>query len=183
MLYVALLYSIGIPQGRLVMGDLRDLASRLGFGDPRTLVATGNLVFEADEGHWEQPLEAAYAERFGRHVDIIVRDAAHWRRTVAANPFGDGPNVMVRVQRDPLAPDAAARLEPYRAPGDAVAVAGGDMWVRFAGPPNESRLLRALTKPRLGIGTARIWNTVRRLGEMLDAERGFSPEETGRALR
>jgi uncharacterized protein (DUF1697 family) len=167
MRHVALLYSIGIPQGRLVMSDLRDLAGGLGFENPRTLAATGNLVFEADEGPWEQRLEAAYAERFGRHVDIIVRDAPHWLGTVANNPFGDGSEVMVRVQRDPLPPEILARLEPYRAAGDCMAVVGGDLWVRFAGPPNESRLLRALTKPRLGIGTSRIWNTVRRLGDML----------------
>ena len=167
MRYVALLYSIGIPKGRLVMSDLRDLASGLGFSHPRTLAATGNLVFDAEEGDWDRRLEAAFAERFGRHVDIIVRDATHWRRTVAANPFGDGPEVMARIQRDPLPPETVTRLEPYRTAGDAVAVAGGDLWVRFAGPPNESRLLRALTRPRLGIGTSRVWNTVRRLGEML----------------
>lgn len=170
MLYVALLYSIGIPEGRLVMSDLRDLAANLGLGAPRTLVSTGNLVFESDAQEvrgLEERIERAYAERFGRHVDIIVRDAPHWRRTVAANPFGDAANVMVRIQRDPLPPEALARLEPYRSPADTIAVDGGDLWVRFADLPNESRLLRALTKPRLGIGTSRIWNTVKRLGEML----------------
>jgi len=172
MLYVALLYSIGLPQGRLVMSDLRDLAASLGFGAPRTLFATGNLVFDAggdNPTEVSRQLEAAYAERFGRRVDMLVRTAPHWRRTVAANPFdeADGPRVMVRVQREPLPDEAAARLEPYRPAGDVVRIIDGDVWVRFAGAPNESRLLGALTPRKLGIGTTRIWNTVRRLGEML----------------
>ncbi len=167
MTYVALLYSIGIPQGRLVMSDLRDLASGLGFKAPRTLAATGNLVFEADDGRWDQRLETAYAERFGRHVDIIVRPALHWRRTVANNPFGDGPEVMVRLQRDPLPPETLAKLEPYRTADDRMRIVDGDLWVCFAAAPDPSRLLRALTRTRLGIGTSRVWNTVRRLGEML----------------
>jgi uncharacterized protein (DUF1697 family) len=168
MIYVALLYSIGIPQGRLVMSDLRDLASGLGCKAPSTLAATGNLVFEADDGCWDQRLETAYAERFGRHVDIIVRDARHWRRTVSNNPFGDGPEVMVRVQRDPLPPETVDRLEPYRAADERMRIVDGDLWVRFAGAPDSSRLLRTLTRPRLGIGTSRVWNTVRRLGEVLN---------------
>jgi len=172
MRYVALLYSIGIPSGRLVMSDLRDLAAGLGFGAPRTLASTGNLVFEAtgDTRGLEQRIERAYAERFGRHVDIILRDESHWRRTVAGNPFGDGPNVMVRLQRDPLPPEMVSRLEPYRPPDDQIRIVDGDLWVRFAGPPNGSRLLGALTKQRLGIGTSRIWNTVRRLGDMLNSD-------------
>jgi len=173
MQYVALLYSIGIPAGRLVMSDLRDLAAGLGFERPRTLVSTGNLVFAAEGAtshRIEQDLETAYAARFGRHVDIIVRDEAHWHRTRLANPFGDASNVMVRLQRQPLAPDMVARLEPYRPEQDEIRIVDGDLWIRFSGPPGESRLLRALTKHRLGVGTSRVWNTVRRLGEMLSSD-------------
>jgi uncharacterized protein (DUF1697 family) len=172
MRYVALLYSIGIPAGRLVMSDLRDLATRLGHGSPRTLASTGNLIFESDDtmDAVASGLEAAYAERFGRHVDIIVRDEARWRRTVAGNPFGDGPNVMVRLQREPLAPETIDRLAVYKTAGDEIRIVDGDLWVRFAGAPNQSRLLGALTKQRLGIGTSRIWNTVRRLGDLLSSD-------------
>ena len=47
--YVALLYSIGLGEGRrLVMADLRAMASKLGLEAPRTLIATGNLLFEAN---------------------------------------------------------------------------------------------------------------------------------------
>jgi len=170
MLHVALLHSIILPHGRLVMSDLRDLAESLGLERPRTLVATGNLVFDSAGravSELEAVLEDAYHERFGRDVDIIVRDAAHWRRTAAANPFGDGPEVMVRIQRRPLPAGTLERLETYRPAGDEMRLIDGDLWVRFAGPPSQSRLLGALTTQRLGIGTSRIWNTVRRLGEML----------------
>jgi uncharacterized protein (DUF1697 family) len=175
MIHVALLYSIGLPQGRLVMNDLRELALHLGFRAPRTIFATGNLVFEADEddpGLVERQLETAYAARFGRHVDIIVRDGPHWARTVAANPFreAEGTRVMVRVQREPLPPETIERLEPYRSDGDIVRIVDGDVWVCFGRPPNESRLIGALTPRRLGIGTSRIWNTVRRLGEMVNSD-------------
>jgi putative membrane protein insertion efficiency factor len=45
--YVALLHSIVLAPGRrVVMSDLRDMASSLGYQNPRTLVSTGNIVFE-----------------------------------------------------------------------------------------------------------------------------------------
>ncbi|NUS18861.1 MAG: DUF1697 domain-containing protein, partial [Mesorhizobium sp.] len=46
--YVALLYSIGLGEGRrLVMSDFKAMAEGLGFNNVRTLVSTGNLIFEA----------------------------------------------------------------------------------------------------------------------------------------
>lgn len=174
MIHVALLHSITLPDGRLVMSDLRDLAKNLGLTAPRTLLATGNLVFETDEGDvraLERRLEAAYAKRFDRHVDMVVRTAPHWLRTVAANPFpgAEAAQVMVRVQRHPLPPETIDRLAPYRPDDDLVRLVDGDLWVRFGGPPNRSRLLSALTTKRLGVGTSRIWNTARKLGDMLSS--------------
>lgn len=172
MLYVALLHSITLPNGRLVMSELRDMVSGLGFDAPRTLAATGNLLFEADGETLdiERRLETAYAQRFGRHVDIIVRTAPDWQRTVAANPFGDAADqVMVRVQRVPLALDTINRLEANRPPEDIIRLVNGDLWVHFGGPPHRSRLPGALTTRRLGVGTSRVWNTVRRLGEMISS--------------
>ncbi|RVB67366.1 DUF1697 domain-containing protein, partial [Mesorhizobium sp. M7A.F.Ca.CA.002.03.2.1] len=89
--YVALLYSIILGEGRrVVMADLKAMAEDLGLKNPRTLVATGNLVFEApatDIADLEQRLEAAFEKTFGRHVDIIVRGAKDWLELAAGTPF------------------------------------------------------------------------------------------------
>ncbi|HET8728764.1 MAG TPA: DUF1697 domain-containing protein, partial [Alphaproteobacteria bacterium] len=67
--YVALLYSIVLGQGRrLVMADLRAMAEGMGLRAPRTLVATGNLVFGAKEvpvAQLETELETAFERTFG----------------------------------------------------------------------------------------------------------------------
>jgi uncharacterized protein (DUF1697 family) len=174
--FVALLHSVVLGPGRrVVMADLRGMAERLGLGAPRTLVATGNLVFDAagtDVAALEARLEAAFAEAFGRRVDIIVRDADAWRRLVARNPFPtaseeDGARVVVRVMRRPLPPETARTLDAHL-DDERIAIVEGDLWMQFRRQPSASRLLGQLTPRRLGIGTARNWNTVRRLGEMLE---------------
>jgi uncharacterized protein (DUF1697 family) len=171
--YIALLHSIVLtPLRRVAMADLRDLAAGLGYGNPRTLVSTGNLVFDAVETplcSLEATLEATFRERFGKPVDIIARQSGDWLRLARDNPFpdGDGAEVIVRVMRRPLDRSVLEKLQTRVEGKQRLAVVGGDLWIDFAGKPSDSRLLSALTTKHLGIGTLRNWNTVRGLAEML----------------
>jgi uncharacterized protein (DUF1697 family) len=174
--FVALLYSIVLAPGRrVVMADLRALAAELGFERPRTLLATGNLLFEAEgtAREVEARLEPAFAERFGKAIDVIVREGGDWPRLMAGNPFPgaskrEPARVAVRVMREPAGDEAVARLTPYLGAGERLAVSGGDLWVHLPHGFQPSRLPGAITPKREGIGTFRNWNTVRRIGEALE---------------
>ena len=170
--YVALLHSIVLGPGRrVVMSDLKTMAEGLGFHNVRTLVATGNLVFEAEEqpvASVEAQLEAGFAAAFGKHVDIIARGAETWLKLADGNPFVDGigSEVIVRVMRQPLGSEILDTLAKYRR-GERMAVVDGDLWIDFGLKASETKMLPALTTRRLGIGTMRNWNTVRGLAEMI----------------
>ena len=171
--YVALLHSIVLGPGkRLVMTDLKAMAEALGFRAPRTLVATGNLIFEAEAAplaEIEDRLEAAFRARFGKHVDIILREADCFRRLAAGNPFpeGNAPDVGIRVMRQPLAPEVLPKLERLATPDIRLALVDGDLWIDFSRKPSETRLLSHLTTKKLGIGTLRNANTINGLAAML----------------
>lgn len=170
--YVALLHSIVLEPGRrVVMSDLKTMAEGLGFRNVRTLVATGNLVFEAEEqpvASVEAQLEAGFAAVFGKHVDIIARGVETWLKLADGNPFVDGigSEVIVRVMRQPLGSEILDTLAKYRR-GERMAVVDGDLWIDFGLKASETKMLPALTTRRLGIGTMRNWNTVRGLAEMI----------------
>jgi uncharacterized protein (DUF1697 family) len=174
--HVALLYSIVLGPGRrVVMSDLRALAADLGLERPRTVVATGNLVFEADAGprELEALLEPAFAARFGKHIDIIVREGAAWPRLLAGNPFPEAAKreparVAARVVRAPAPPEVLAVLEPYRAQGERLAIIDGDLWAHFPHGQGTSRLAAAMSPARAGgVGTWRNCNTLLRIGDLL----------------
>ena len=171
--YVALLHSIVLTAGRrVIMSDLRTMAENLGFTNVKTLVATGNLVFEADKqpiAEIEGRLEASFAKAFSKPADIIGRDAEMWMKLAASNPFADGAGseVVVRVMRKPLDPSVIEVLEKHRIGSERLAVVDGDLWIDFGGKASETRLLPSLTTKRLGIGTLRNWNTVRGLAAVI----------------
>ncbi|MFD2057953.1 DUF1697 domain-containing protein [Mesorhizobium calcicola] len=174
--YVALLYSIILGEGRrVVMADLKAMAQDLGLKNVRTLVATGNLVFEAQTmpvGALEGRLEAAFEKAFGKHVDIIVRTASDWLTLAAGNPFPDesiatADQVAVRVMRQPVPDEAVSALKSYVGKDEKMRAVGGDIWIVFSRATPSSRLLAATSHKRLGIGTSRNWNTVRKLAVMV----------------
>ena len=177
--YVALLHSIVLGPGkRVVMTDLRRIAEEMGFLNPRTLVATGNLVIDSNEELSvpcvEERLERGIRGALGKHIDVIVLTASDWMSLSAGNPFpadgkSDGSRVMVRAMRSPLAATAISGLEKYCTPQERVALVSGHLWVSFSGRASETKLLAQLTTKRLGVGTLRNFNTVKGLTSMLSA--------------
>ncbi len=175
--YVALLYSIVLGEGRrVVMADLRALAANLGLAAPRTIGATGNLVFEAEAEPLEvleSRIERAFAVRFGKPISIILRRGPDWLRLAAANPFraeaeDEGSRVHVRVMRAPLPEAELQRLATFANGGERLRVVDGDLWIHFADKlPSEGRLLGQLSERRGGFGTVRNWNTVAKIAAML----------------
>ncbi|QRM56929.1 DUF1697 domain-containing protein [Sinorhizobium sp. BG8] len=176
-LYVALLYSVVVTaQRRVQMSDLRDLARSAGFANPRTLVSTGNLIFEAEEGaevvELERRLERALEQFYGKRIDVVVRTSGAWSTLADRNPFRaesdtDASRVIVRVMASALQNDVVHGLERHCQAGERIALVDGDLWISFSGKPSESRLLSRLGARHLGKGTIRNWNTVAGVAKLL----------------
>jgi uncharacterized protein (DUF1697 family) len=148
-IHVALLRGINVGGNKVVaMADLRDLLAHLGFAGGRSLLQSGNLLFESDGrtgAQLERLLETEAARRFALQTDFFVRTAREWKAIVAHNPFPD---------------------EAERDPGHLVAMCLKDA-------PEASRvkaLQAAITGPEtLGTrGTGRNWNTVLKLAGLAD---------------
>ncbi|MGZ3498166.1 MAG: DUF1697 domain-containing protein [Vulcanimicrobiaceae bacterium] len=87
---VALLRAINVGGRKAVlMSDLRELLTGLGFAEVRTLLQTGNLVFRGGapfDVELEHLLEARALERLDLRTDFLVRSATQWGRIVSGNP-------------------------------------------------------------------------------------------------
>jgi uncharacterized protein (DUF1697 family) len=164
---------------RVSMSDLRDLLEKIGFEGARSLLASGNLVFRSSSAapgeKLEKRLEAEALRRLGLEADFVLRSPEEWKTVVARNPF---PN---EARRDPgrllvmflkAAPDAKlvrdlAGLIPGR---EIVRVDGRHAYIYYPDGAGRSKLTNVFLEKKLGTrGTARNWNTVRKI-EILAAE-------------
>ena len=102
--HIALLRAVNLGGKTMVaMAELRAMAEALGFAGVRTLLQSGNLVFETrgrqSTDAIEKTLAAEAEKRFGRPIDFFVRDAKEWVHVIAENPFPAEAMVMTGTPR------------------------------------------------------------------------------------
>ena len=96
-------------------------------------------------------------------------------RLEGGNPLRDvsrqyPDRVGVRVMRKPVSAEAVEALKAFRGTDERIELVDGDIWCFFARDPGSSRLLSALGRKPIGIGTSRNWNTVCGIARMLGQE-------------
>ena len=91
MRYVALLRGINVG-GRIVkMADLKVCLEGIGFSNVKTLLQSGNVVFEADESNvktLKQQMEAALTKTFDYPAKVQVMSMKQLEKIVVEYPFG-----------------------------------------------------------------------------------------------
>src|SRR5947209_1455720 len=99
--YVALLRAVNVGgTGKLPMAELISMCESLGFANPRTYIASGNVIFESrlSERSVSTKLKASLAWYAGKEVGVIVRTGSEIAAVLQKNPFkSDPPNSTVAI--------------------------------------------------------------------------------------
>jgi len=173
MRWAALLKGVNVGGNRkLPMADLRDFLTGLGLGDVKTLLASGNVVFDAQEkdaAKLEAYLEGEAKAKLGLDTGWLLRSHAELAGVVKANPFPDAatahPNhLLVHFHRDPF----PTSLLPLAHDGpERLAAHGRELYVDYPDDVGHSKLPQAMSKAKFPkLVTARNWNTVLKLVEL-----------------
>ncbi|WP_018180792.1 DUF1697 domain-containing protein [Jongsikchunia kroppenstedtii] len=87
--YVGLLRGINVGGVRIKMADLRDSMTALGYSDVKTVLASGNIVFESRKkaATVTTELESALGERFGYGARVLIVTTEQLQSVVDAYPF------------------------------------------------------------------------------------------------
>ena len=159
------------------MATLKAWAEDLGFTSVRTLLQSGNMVFDAG-GRSGQALEALLEGEAARTLDLrttfLVRDGREWAEAIAANPFPqaarDDPGhlVLMALTQAPAA-EAVKALNTAMKGQEAVAAGARHLYITYPDGIGQSKLTAAVIEKTLGAkGTARNWNTVLKLQAALE---------------
>lgn len=176
MLAVAFLRAVNVGGTAMIaMAELKALAEDVGLADAKTLLQSGNLVFEAagrSPAALEKLLERKVAERFAVETDIMVRTARALKAAMGRNPFpkeakSDPSRLHVHFLKAPASAAAVASLRRAIKGHEAVKGTGGEIFLYYPDGAGTSKLTNAVVERHLGArGTSRNWNTVTKLAEM-----------------
>ncbi|MGW5050826.1 DUF1697 domain-containing protein [Actinokineospora sp. NPDC004072] len=171
--YALLLRGVNVGgRTKVAMADLRAVLGDLGFGDVQTVLQSGNAVFSADGEPDEGVIQAAVAERTGVGARCLVRTGGQLKGVVDGHPFrevADDGSRMVAVfldaEPDPglVAEHGLDGLDPGRAVLE-------DRVVYQWCPDGISKsppVVPFVERRWQVTGTARNWNTVMKLYELV----------------
>jgi uncharacterized protein (DUF1697 family) len=155
--FIGLLRGINVGgHKKLAMADLRAFCEALGFAGVRTLLNSGNVIFEAKS--------ASDAKRLQEKVEakVILRTPDDLAEVIARNPWKrDGSRMMVTF----LDGKPKGTLD-WPGPEE-IHLDGRHLYLYYPEGLGQSKLTNALIEKRLGVpGTTRNWNTVLKLAAL-----------------
>ncbi|HZN72832.1 MAG TPA: DUF1697 domain-containing protein [Micromonosporaceae bacterium] len=174
--YAALLRGINVGGNKkIAMAELRRFLSDLGYTDVATHLQSGNAVFTSKRkpDKLATEIEKGIEREFGMTVRCLVRTGPELRKALDGSPFRDvatnGSRMLVHFLSASPAPKLLAAHDPTQLAPDEIAI--GDRVVYqwcpngIQGAPPVSAFVEKNLKVFV---TARNWNTVTKLCELLD---------------
>jgi uncharacterized protein (DUF1697 family) len=167
--YVAFLRGVNVGGRIIKMADLKTCLDSAGFKDVKTVLQSGNVIFESDKtdtGELKKQMEQALTESFEYPAKVQVIPMEKLENIVAANPFTDAPadyhQYVIFIENDletHLVAEAGQQLgEQVRAGQNVV------YWKAKKGETLTSPLGKLLTKSKYKeFNTNRNINTLRKL--------------------
>jgi uncharacterized protein (DUF1697 family) len=163
--FIALLRAVNVGgTGKLPMSDLKEMGEALGFGNVRTYIASGNVVFTSrkSEAAVKTALEARLKTYAGKPVGVLMRSLAEMQAVLADNPFPKAPpsRTVAVFLDDPPPADTVAAVRGRS--DEEIGLGKREIYIHYRDGIGKSKLVVPAAKS----GTARNMNTVAALAKM-----------------
>ncbi len=173
MTYFALLKGINVSGHKIIkMAKLRAMFEELGYKNVRTLIQSGNVVFESTAAAEtvRKKIEDGIKETFGFDVNVIIRSKAEMEAIIKGYPFGKvkgHEEWKISVGYLSAAPTKAEikELESANNDKEMIIVSGNNLYHLIRGGFSDSELFKKNTvgKTLNVVCTVRNWNTTNKL--------------------
>lgn len=158
----------GVMPTNAKMPELKKCFEEAGFSEVRTLLSSGNVVFDAkkaSEAALERRAEAAMEKRLGRAFYTIVRPVSRLGEIIEADPFarfelGANAKRVVTFLREPHDLELPLPIEVDGA--RILSVDGREVFTAYLPSPRGPVFMTLIQKTFGENVTTRTWDTVRR---------------------
>jgi uncharacterized protein (DUF1697 family) len=162
---------------KIKMADLRDLYAELGFENTKTLLQSGNAVFQTDMSDLakiQDRIETGIQEHFGFQVDVILRTPEDIQAILSDHPFSDeqisdpGKISFVYLASEPS--EASIDDLKFHNMGDEIIHGKGrELYIFYTDGKGKSKLDNSRIERALEIkATARNWNTTQKIMKLVE---------------
>ena len=173
MTYFALLKGINVSGHKTIkMAELRAMFEELGYKNVRTLIQSGNVVFESTAAAEtvRKKIEAGIKKTFGFDVNVIIRSKAEMEAIIIGYPFEKvkgHEECKISVGYLSAAPTKAQinELESANNEREMIIVSGNNLYHLIRGGFSDSEFFKKNTveKTLNVVCTVRNWNTTNKL--------------------
>jgi uncharacterized protein (DUF1697 family) len=170
--YAALLRAVNLgPHRKVKMSELRAMVEGAGYTNVATYIQSGNVVFTSRTRSGravERDLEQRLLGMTGIDVGVVVRNVEQLDALIENNPFlslsTDFTKLVVLFLQSPISAAVRRELTTRDFAPEQVAAGEHDVYIHYPNGQGRSKLRLDLLE---GVATARNWNTVLRLRELL----------------
>jgi uncharacterized protein (DUF1697 family) len=177
-IYIAMLRGINVGRGKVVkMEQLRTSFAALGFGEVRTYVQSGNVVFESERKPAEltRTIEAKIQCDFGFTVPVLIKTSTELVQIVRDNPLLrvkgiDVSKLHVTFLSNAPPKTAASVLEDLATTRERFRILNREIYLYCPDGYGNSKLTNTTIEKKFSlVATTRNWRTVNALLEMADS--------------
>jgi uncharacterized protein (DUF1697 family) len=174
-IYIAMLRGINVGRGKVVkMEQLRTSFAALGFGEVRTYVQSGNVVFESERKPAEltRTIEAKIQHDFGFTVPVLIKTSTELTQIVRNNPLLrlkgiDVSKLHVTFLSNAPPKTAASVLEDLATTRERFRILNREIYLYCPDGYGNSKLTNTTIEKKFSlVATTRNWRTVNALLEL-----------------
>ena len=159
--------------GRIKMAALKMAYLGIGLGDVQTLLQSGNVVFTSrstDRDALAKRIAQEIERRFDFKTDVLIRTLAEVQMLIKRGPTSERADpaklLVLFLSRVPDARAQATLLKEYKGP-EMIEIRGPEVYLYYPNGVGRSKLTTAFLEGKLdAVGTARNWNTLKKLVEV-----------------
>ena len=162
---------------KIQMDALRALYKSLKCESARTYIQSGNVIFftkEKNSAVLAKKIQSAIERKFKCCPEVILRTPDELRKTIAASPFADRPDlepgkILVTFLAAEPPPEARTFLLTLKKFPEEVYLKGRELYIYFPSGAGNSKLpWSSIAKSLKTTGTARNWNSVNKMLQMAE---------------
>lgn len=171
--YIAMLRGINVSGHNIIkMEQLRASFVTLGFGNIKTYVQSGNVVFEArndSAANLAKKIERKMTRDFGFSVPVVLMTSKRMEETFKRCPFVKRPNIdhsklHVTFLSDDPPETALEQLQPLGVKPEQLRIVGREIYLYCPHGYGRTKLSNTAIEKKLSVrATTRNWNTVNTL--------------------